>query len=54
LLDRDRLAMAKALRLIKLYDVEVNDYVDQRTQEYVVGCDLAFTVDHFGAEIGIV
>ncbi len=54
LLDRERLSMAKALRLIKLYDVEVNDYIDQRTQEYVVGCDLAFTVDHFGAEIGIV
>jgi hypothetical protein len=54
LLDRDRLSIAKALRLIKLYDVEVTDYIDQKTQEYVVGCDLAFTCDHFGAEIGVV
>lgn len=54
LLDADRLKMAKALRLIKLYDVEVDDYVDQRTKEYVVDCDFAFTVDHFGAEIGVV
>lgn len=54
LLDAERLRMAKALRLIKLYDVEVDDYIDQRTKEYVVDCDFAFTVDHFGAEIGIV
>jgi len=54
LLDADRLRMSKALRLIKLYDVEIDDYIDQRTKEYVVDCDFAFTVDHFGAEIGIV
>lgn len=54
LLDRDRLSMAKALRLIKLYDVEVSDYTRPETGEYVVGADIAFTVDHFGAEIGIV
>ena len=54
LLDANRLQMIKALRLIKLYDVEVDDYIDQRTKEYVVDCDLAFTVDHFGAEVGIV
>jgi len=54
LLDANRLSMSKALRLIKLYDIEVNDYIDQRTKEYVVDCDFAFTADHFGAEIGIV
>lgn len=54
LMDTERLRTSKALRLIKLYDVEVDDYIDQRTKEYVVDCDLAFTVEHFGAEIGIV
>lgn len=54
LIDADRLRKTQALRLIKLYDVEVDDYIDQRTKEYIVDCDLAFTVEHFGAEVGIV
>lgn len=54
LIDPERLRTTKSLRLITLYDVEVDDYIDQKTKEYVVDCDLAFTVDHFGAEVGIV
>lgn len=54
LLDADRLRRFKALKLITLWDAELDNYIDQKTKEFTIDIDLAFTVEHVKAEVGIV
>lgn len=54
LLDQNRLKMAQALVLRVLWNDEVDNYIDQRTKEFVIDIDLAFSIEHHKAEIGIV
>ena len=54
LLDQNRLKLAQALVLRVLWNDEVDNYIDQRTKEFVIDIDLAFSIEHHKAEIGIV
>lgn len=53
-MDPERLRAAKALRLYTLWNPELDNYIDQKTKEFTIDIDLAFTVEHVKAEIGIV
>lgn len=54
LLDADRLRKFKALKLITLWSPELDNYIDQKTKEFTIDIDMAFTVEHVKAEVGIV
>ena len=54
MLDKDRLSKFKALKLITLWNAELDNYIDQKTKEFTIDIDLAFTVEHVKAEVGIV
>ena len=54
LLDSDRIKKFKALKLITLWNAELDNYIDQKTKEFTIDIDLAFTVEHVKAEVGIV
>ncbi len=54
MLDSDRLRKFKALKLITLWNPELDNYIDQKTKEFTIDIDMAFTVEHVKAEVGIV
>lgn len=47
------LKKSRALKMISLYDVEVDNYINKDTKTYVIDADMGFGVDHYGAEIAI-
>lgn len=53
-MDTEGANMAKALRMIKLYDAETGAYTNDSTKTSYVTIDLWFTVDHYGLESYIV
>lgn len=44
---------SRALKMISLYDVEIDNYYVKDTKAYVIDADMGFAVDHYGAEIGL-
>jgi hypothetical protein len=54
LLNAEGAEMARAMRKITLWDAEFGTYVNESNKKSFVTVDMAFTVDHFGAEAFVV
>lgn len=54
LLNAEGASMASAMRMITLYDAEVNVYTNDSNNNTYVSIDLGYTVDHYGLESFII